>query len=516
MLALAMFATACEGPPGAKGDAGAKGEPGEQGVQGVPGDIGQTGLQGEPGQTGEQGEPGEDAFDRAPADIYFALAVAENSHNHVGERSLFLDFQDPVSRAWDTSPGSRIVQALNIEPGQLHPDGARDDWDELASFVPTSVNGVPQNNYPLSEYIDGVATEITVGAAYDTDYVYFLVQWVDAGHSRSVQHNEWVYGDQGGGEADWNRRHNVGCEPTAPNQAAPNCADTLRGQESEDRMLMMFPIVDSQGAFSADAPGCANYCHPSLSQTGDPTEEPVGEAAFMATRVQSDRADIWHWRSARTAQVELLDDEVLRYASVAPGGRSEDQGLPPSIDNSALTTDGPAWMDFRGYSASDHLWDYFAVVADAPPAPGDTAPGSVLVGGGGSRADVTAVSSFNDATSTWTVELRRLRNTGNGDDHAFVPGTNADPPWLADGGVGDPASGEVLYDQRCFNCHGDDGVGVWDAPSQTWWYPSVQRASGSTILNALNNVGPMSSLVLDEQELEDIAAYLQTQYTEAP
>jgi len=37
----------------------------------------------------------------------------------------------------------------------------------------------------------------------------------------------------------------------------------------------------------------------------------------------------------------------------------------------------------------------------------------------GSRADVRALAQFNATTGTWTLELKRARNTGNADDVAF-------------------------------------------------------------------------------------------------
>lgn len=514
-LTLSLFALGCEGPVGPAGVQGDQGDEGLQGVQGEQGLQGNPGVQGEQGLQGEPGPAGQDAGSQPPADLYFALAITENGHNHVGERSLYLDFEDPVTGAFDTTADSRIIQAKRVEPGELHPDGNRDDWDEVANLPTTVIKAVPQNNYPLSDHIDGVPLDITVGAAWDSDYIYFLAEWVDNGHSRSVNRDQWVFGDQGNGEAGWNPRVQMGCDSAAPNFLAANCDDALRANESEDQLFLMFPVIDSQGTFNIDAPGCANYCHTALSTTGDPAVERIGNNAVMSTRVEGDVADIWHWKSSQQSPLEIADDEVLTYGDGA-SGRRFDQGPPPSIPNADPSVSGPVWMDYRGFNADDFLWDYFATLTDAVPVDGDTVPGSILVGGGGSRTDITAVSNFDDATSTWTVELKRLRNTGNGDDIAFVPGTNADPPWWTQGVVGDPATGELLYDQRCVNCHGDNGVGVWDVPSQTWWYPSVQRATGSTILTALNNVPPMAALVLDDQELEDIAAYLQTQYTEAP
>jgi len=116
----------------------------------------------------------------APADTYFSLAVTENSHNHTGARLLFLDFQDETPNPAIIQ--NNIVISPNMATGSITLNGNASDWDPA---LLTTVNGLVQNNYPLSEFIDAVPTEITVGSAWDDNFIYFLVQWEDAGHTRS-------------------------------------------------------------------------------------------------------------------------------------------------------------------------------------------------------------------------------------------------------------------------------------------------------------------------------------------
>jgi hypothetical protein len=59
-------------------------------------------------------------------------------------------------------------------------------------------------------------------------------------------------------------------------------------------------------------------------------------------------------------------------------------------------------------------FDPYAVFAD-----GATIPGVFLQTPTGSNADVIAVGKHTG--SGWLVEVKRLLNTGNGDDHQFLP-----------------------------------------------------------------------------------------------
>ena len=116
----------------------------------------------------------------APGDTHFALAVTENSHNHVGARRLFLDFQDAPATVGDASLG--VVVSSPVAPGSITLDGDLSDWD---TSLFTDITGLVQNNYPLSEYVDAVRTQITIGSAWDADYVYLVVHEMDLQHSQS-------------------------------------------------------------------------------------------------------------------------------------------------------------------------------------------------------------------------------------------------------------------------------------------------------------------------------------------
>ena len=118
-------------------------------------------------------------------------------------------------------------------------------------------------------------------------------------------------------------------------------------------------------------------------------------------------------------------------------------------------------------------------------------------------------ASYDAGTSSWTLELRRLRNTGNPDDHSF-DGVASLPPIDQIVTAVDSIAGAALYGLHCEGCHAVQGAGFQD--SGTWFVPRVQRTSAGHILRASMDVPPMFSFsTLTTQEREDIAAYLQTQ-----
>ncbi len=217
-----------------------------------------------------------------PGDTAFALAVTENSHNHVGARRLFLDFQDAPATAGDSSLG--VVVSAPVAPGAVTLDGDLSDWDPSLF---TDITGLVQNNYPLSKYVDAVRTQITVGSAWDADYVYLVVHWRDAGLGASTRFRKWIHGSADG----WAPQESVGATPGGANEAAANATGhPLDGGENEDRVLVMWPIIDTEGNFLPEGPGCAMYCHAHLHED-NAFSDLTGEGVVgMHTNVAGDTA----------------------------------------------------------------------------------------------------------------------------------------------------------------------------------------------------------------------------------
>jgi len=442
---------------------------------------------------------------QTPADTYFSLAVTENSHNHSGAGLLFLDFQEAPFSVPDPALGE--IASVEVAPGTVVLDGDDADWD--ATYL-TTVRGLVQNNFPLSEFIDSVGTDITVGSAWDATHVYFLVQWEDAGHDASTRSKKWTFGDQGGGESGWNQQVNVGSTPGAPNASAANATGhVLAGVESEDRIFFMFPVVDSEANFTSGGPGCNLYCHVDLG-ADDPLQNYTGDGvSAMHTNLPGDVADIWHWKGTRTEPSGFADDKWIEFATGTDNGRRSDSGSKAYSDNN-LVGGNPEWMHMSGLGfTGDALFDFESVLFGGVPAAGNELPRYRSVAPSGSRGDVETSASFDAGTNTWTVEFRRLRNTGEPDDHSFEGAASSSPIDMIVTAV-DTITGEALYVTHCEGCHDVQGAGF--AAGDFWFTPRVQRTSGGHILRAIIDTPPMFGLsILTTQEREDIAAYLQGQ-----
>ncbi len=442
-----------------------------------------------------------------PGDTYFSLAVTENSHNHTGARLLFLDFQD-------TTPNSSVIQnniviSPKIANGAITLDGSVTDWD---TNLLTTVNGQVQNNYPLSEFIDATATDITVGSVWDDNYIYFVVQWQDAGNTQSTQYKKWIFGNQGDGETNWNSKNHIGVTAGALNDSSINASHPLLGAENEDRVLIMFPMVDSENNFSANGLGCAAYCHTNLHD-GSPNQNYTGLGLVsMHTNVTGDTADIWHWKSSRTAPSNRADDKHLVYAVGGDSGRKSDSGSSAYSSNS-LSGNNPGFMHNIGLT---YTGDFLTLASSDPYSgtalDGAQIPAVISRSSTGSRGDVETRASFSGAPFyRWTVEFRRLRNTGYSDDHQFDIAAGLTVPVTEAVVTANAATGAGLYTSYCQGCHAANGSGI--PGGNTWSFPRVQRASGSMILKALQTVVPMQGININQQQAADIAAYLQTQAT---
>jgi len=474
-----------------------------------------------------------------PADTYFAMAVTENSHNHYGENLLYLDFQEGPNTS---KIAPRVLISPRVAPGSVTIDGKMDDWNP--TYL-TTVWGRVMNNYPLSEFYDAVPGEITLGSAWDGTYVYFLVRWEDSNHDASTQRNLWTFDGK-----KWVKKTHEQPNADAPAAKSINRSDELYGHESEDRVFFIFPIRDMQRNFRPGGLGCAAYCHANAEISGSLSEAAVGEdVAAMHTNVPQDKADIWHWTSTRSLPSLTLKDGHLVYGIGDYNGRKADKGDASTVDNDTKKlkmskTSQPAFMSLRdtvaGNYGSDGPDSTKFEQHDAVPIPneepkfvkGDTIPYSISRPSTGSRGDVLAFATFDTSSHTWTLELRRMLNTGDGNDFQFVPGTGATPPDNPAAIVGDAVRGEQLYQSHgCVACHQDKGQGLFQ--DGKWVFPRIQRTSGPTILKTVlfnrEMRGAVRSFIADEmrksaqrimpdiqlseQEAEDVATWLQQQFT---
>ncbi len=454
----------------------------------------------------------------APGDMYFAVAITENSHNHIGEYLLWLD--------WDgdnqgTDPANRVVTGKDVSASTMSLDGNIDDWVS-AGVTLTQVRGQVQNNYPLSEFVDSTASNFVMGAAYDTTHVYFVVQWVDAGNDASTARNEWTYDGSGG----WDKKTHKGVTAGALNADAVNASHTYYGAESEDRVFIMWPITDAEGNFADGGIGCADYCHVDIVDNDDATQDYTGQGPEMATPA-GDKADLWHWKSSRSAPAGYSDDNYIdstgRNGDTGTNHYSELTGdalYDYDVDNVNDASDGPAYMSASGaMTTGSWLWQNVAIALDTTDmSSGDTVPYSLMRAATGDHSDLQTYATFNSTSNVWTLEYRRVCNTASSDDYQFLSATadktaptalTGDAPSIPT--AADVTAGLTLYTDNCVACHGAAGVGVADG--STWTYPRVQRASIGSIRHALAGVTLMASLTITEEEAAQLAAYLQTQAT---
>lgn len=435
-----------------------------------------------------------------PFDTYFSLAVVENGHNHSGSNLLFLDFNG------DTPSGNTVL-SKRVPANSIRLDGSMADWDAtMLSTIP----GRPMNNYPLSEFFDAINTEITVGSAYDEENFYLLVSWLDANNDRSDRRNEWQFDG-----ASWSQMTHARVAAGTRQANVVNRDDPLSGNESEDRVLIFFPIVDTENNFTGGGIGCGAYCHANLARSGNPATTNIADGvSVMATNVADDHGDEWHWKAARSAPMGSADDRKVSFAEGTADGRGSDAGRGTDGSNSNQAGDGPSFMPIGGGSAR--------VLYDAAKQPldqslfraGDFLPFAVSRAPQGSRGDVRTADSFDPATGRWVVEFQRKLFTGNADDHQFTEGADASPPISPAVSFGAAANGRPLYAEKCAACHGASGEGLFSGDA--WSVPRVQRASSPLILRAIRYVPAMSRIELAAQQAEDIAAFLQTQIIAQP
>ena len=294
--------------------------------------------------------------------------------------------------------------------------------------------------------------DVEVQAAYDEEYMYIKLDW--ASERPGISHDlfrfngeEWVR--YGGG--------------------LPGVLETGELASNEDRISINFasadiPAYDGATGASFATAGCYLGCHDDAIEMPDEPDAAVveahpdvgadglnldeitkyllntrsvndGNAGWDALKPEDERAalyadgqflEMWMWRGARGGPVGYSDDFYVLE------GRFADDGT------SAWITQGPPeYMydpDITGFNAipedqfEEMLNDHPLIVGvnaipiddDTEFQEGDILPRRVLRLPDGSRADVLANSRWEDGR--WTVVLRRALDTGNPEDHQFIPG----------------------------------------------------------------------------------------------
>ncbi len=360
-FALVMAACAADGVDGMDGADGADGRDGVDGMDGADGTNGVDGMD------------GEDARFPDPVDTSFSFAVTNDGHDHAGMNVLTLDFDG-------TAPSGMVVVSSRVTtPPRIDGvDGGTDEWGTYESVVV----------FDGGESGNGI-TGATLRSVYNDQWIYFFAQWQET--------DDAVSGNV------------VGRTDTRRTYTYDATAGTWSRAGDEDRAFFIFPVVDATDPSEAFATGgCASACH----AVEDVMRAPAGAIW-----------DVWHWKAARTGPTGTLDDKWWDDNGGTGSGRHSDYGMsaywqpgtadmpafmPYDIDPTTPTNRYPAWV-----------WEAEPFDATLPWADGSTLPGVFNRLPTGSRADVVTMAGWDEATSTWTLEIMRLRFTGNGDDVSF-------------------------------------------------------------------------------------------------
>ncbi len=218
---------------------------------------------------------------------------------------------------------------------------------------------------------------VDVRAFYTDQELFLRLSWEDETRDDGMQ--DWLY--------DGERWQNTG--------------------QLEDGFGLMW---DARGQFSKFS--CSYACH--ITDFG------VSKANFHAStkmRLAKEGGwlDLWNWKAARTAAYGFVDDRYL-----------DEQGMhgdtPGELftENSAAKVSGKETVQPFSMEDAPLYDDQQRPVGDRYRQPGEKAPGYIVKRPVGSRADVLAVTRYEN--DRWVVILRRALQTGDSRDVVFVPG----------------------------------------------------------------------------------------------
>lgn len=237
---------------------------------------------------------------------------------------------------------------------------------------------------------------VNVSAMSDSTYVYISASWKD--ESRNVRFLQLIWNNQFG----WNRP-NVG---------------------KEDNISFFF--TEEGGSTTASDPNCFAMCHTETLVMVNETGAPV---------------DGWYWRASLTNPLtramdlwfaDSLDADTSFLgvdAEVNPGFayNAVDSAFIPLFRNSFDTVINIIVGEdtTRLFDNGEYLMDTDTVAFTFPPVELDSVlvPSFILYSNPtGSCWDVQAKGDWDEVSGRWTVEFKRLLNTGNADDIEFVIG----------------------------------------------------------------------------------------------
>jgi hypothetical protein len=364
--------------------------------------LGCEGVSGPRGETGDTGDSGDPWQPQVPENRFFAVAVCNGSMvNHNGAPKLYLSFDGEHANAGDT------IYCYQLGEGQVPEIDGVDEGATAWGDKPTTV--ALEKVSGKSNFIDSA----TVKSAFDLDYIYFQVKWTE------VENQEYGFSVGKSAESQYWQTAD-GYEDLTSVLDRSNNWNLISG--STDHLLLLFQINEVSWF---DHDGCFVTCH-----SGE------GETNFHRTDSPPQRLDSWVWTAGLLEETGFAADRYIDNDVSPILSLSWDVGTPPyqlnyqsrrfEVPNADdVVAEFPAYQHLNdpNYNAPLPLWDHELITLDidedTPWESGSTIPSYFSSVPTGSNADIVARGSFDEGTGTWTVEFKRARRTGNGDDVQF-------------------------------------------------------------------------------------------------
>jgi len=331
--------------------------------------IGCTGDQGPvgpPGFPGKEGPSGQNLAISPVADRTFGILIANSTVSDLVGAAKVLLTSDT-----NAVPGSDTVVARRLEKAPVIDgvDGGDAEWGSAAASTITLDSTAGKYN--------GI-TSARIRAAYDRQYVYMQVKWTEVvidnfAPSKDVNKGMWSYDST---LAKWVR------------------------SGGEDMLCLGWQLTTITGWSTAGI-------------------KAIFDGSVFRTPASGEVADLWVWQSTETYYSGFLGDKVVRYADAGDASQFDAGTLPAfALENSATGSNMPTYMrsgsPVDGTSYPLNSYEFTKFDTQKKWKNHATIPGYISFIPSGSTADVRSTATYDNGT--WTVELRRLRQTGNGDD----------------------------------------------------------------------------------------------------
>ncbi len=327
------------------------------GCEGDPGKIGPPGFDGPDGPDG-----GDFAPDPVADQVMSLMIVNGSSADFNGAAKV-----DVTSSATAT-PGASTLVATRVTSAPVI-DGRASNTNE---WIEAPVSTLQLGNLYGA---DNGITSAQVRLAYNRENVYMQIRWTEvaSGSFDDVADTTWK---------QWT-------------------FDGLNWSQSggDDRLYILWETTPISGW---DANGVTS----------------VFNGTTFKTPAAGEQADLWVWSATENYYSGSCGDKSVVFS--AGDGLRTDLGLQYVIDNPA---DGPApkYMLVNSPTTGSQYpllsFEYGPYSSSLAWESGATIPGVITLQPSGSAADIKAAATYTNGT--WTVELKRARNTGSYDDVAL-------------------------------------------------------------------------------------------------